>query len=481
MAKKKTKKVLTIGWRLVLVIQIIASALLFFSILKLGAFPFIHLLFLFILLAGLCVLFAFLMKPRGRHYITNLVIKIISIVLSIILLIGTLYIAKGNTVLLNIAGANKQITRYVVLVLEESDAKEIVDLNIETIETCIMNDRPSSVSKVTEAFTLEFGIDVEYVLDYETLGSHLYDQTKDAILMNSALMGVLENKYPEFKKDTRVIWEYDVIEEVPDFSKDANVTNETFTIYVSGIDTTGSIASVSRSDVNMLVTVNPISKQILLTSIPRDYFVEMADSGIKDKLTHAGLKGVENSQQTIENFLDIEINYYAKVNFTSLETIVDALGGITIDSPYAFRADADHSVYIYEGINELNGREALAFVRERYALPNGDNDRIKNQQLVLKALLEKAMSSSIITNYSDVLESIQGAFETNMESKEIMALIRMQLKDMSSWTFTSQQLTGHGEILTGGAYAPNQALWYMVPDQESIDECGSLIKQMTYR
>ena len=223
----------------------------------------------------------------------------------------------------------------------------------------------------------------------------------------------------------------------------------------------------------MIVTVDPTNKKILMTSIPRDYYVTLANMGKKDKLTHAGLAGVENSVKTLENFLDIDINYYARVNFTSLIQMVDALGGIEVYS------DQDiPKLGIHESVNQMDGKKALSFSRERYSYKSGDNHRVQNQQKVLEAMLNKMMSPAIITNYSSILENINGSFETNMTSQEITSLLKMQLSDMAKWDIQQIQLEGHGAMMTGGAYMPNHKLYYMIPDQSSVDKCVSIIKDM---
>ena len=481
MAKNK-KKTLGFDWKIVLLIQVVASATLLISVMRLGMLPTLYLGIVAGILALLCLIFAVTMKPRKKkNSIGKLFAKVVSLLLSILLALGCLYIEKGNSVLDIIAGANKQITRYSLFVLADNEADKLKDLEIDTFNLCQMNDNPAHIQEVLNELNEDASMDYETISNYTELAQSLYDKEVDAILMNEAFIGLLEDTYPKFASDTKSVWHYDIIEDVEDISKEADVTKETFTIYVSGIDTTGPISSVSRSDVNMLITVNPVSKQILMTSIPRDYFVPFAnfDYQTSDKLTHAGLAGVENSVKTIENFLDIEINYYAKVNFTSLETIVDALGGITVDSPYAFTS-LHGNYWFNQGLNEMDGHKALCFVRERYSLPHGDNDRVYNQQLVIKAMIEKALSPSIITNYTSILDAVSGAIELNMDSKDIMKFIRAQLNDMSGYTFHSQQLSGWGDTRYGGAYYPYEALYYMIPNDDSVEECKQMIKQMTY-
>lgn len=484
MAKNSKDNIVSkiVSWKVILGIQLVASIVLVALIFKLNALPMLYTMVV-IGVVVLLALFSFaLMKPSkkdGKGKIRNIIGKIISILLSILLMVGSLYVAQGNSVLDSITGANEKTTRISLVVLKDSDYQSISDLKNKTIEANLDDeDNVKYMNQAIEALNKEEStIKVDNASSYAKLAEDLYSGQTEAIYINEANYGMLEEQHETFMNDTRVLWSYDIVEEVKDISKDVDVTKEIFTIFISGIDTTGPVSTVSRSDVNMLVTVNPETKQILMTSIPRDYYVTLANKGKKDKLTHAGLGGVENSVATIENFMNIDINYYARVNFTSLVKMVDALGGITVYSPVAFTTL--HGGYqIHEGNNEMDGDKALGFVRERYGLANGDNDRVKNQQRVLTGMLQKAMSPAILTNYTSVLNSIEGSFETNMSSSEITDLIKMQLNDMASWDIYQIQLTGTGKMMTGGAYMPNNRLYYMIPNQDSVDECSALIKKM---
>lgn len=484
MAKNSKDNIVSkiVSWKVILGIQLVASIVLVALIFKLNALPMLYTMVV-IGVVVLLALFSFaLMKPSkkdGKGKIRNIIGKIISILLSILLMVGSLYVAQGNSVLDSITGANEKTTRISLVVLKDSDYQSISDLKNKTIEANLDDeDNVKYMNQAIEALNKEEStIKIDNASSYAKLAEDLYSGQTEAIYINEANYGMLEEQHETFMNDTRVLWSYDIVEEVKDISKDVDVTKEIFTIFISGIDTTGPVSTVSRSDVNMLVTVNPKTKQILMTSIPRDYYVTLANKGKKDKLTHAGLGGVENSVATIENFMNIDINYYARVNFTSLVKIVDALGGITVYSPVAFTTL--HGGYqIHEGNNEMDGDKALGFVRERYGLANGDNDRVKNQQRVLTGMLQKAMSPAILTNYTSVLNSIEGSFETNMSSSEITDLIKMQLNDMASWDIYQIQLTGTGKMMTGGAYMPNNRLYYMIPNQDSVNECSALIKKM---
>lgn len=471
------------SWQVILGIQAIASLLLIGLVFKLNALPLLYTMVLIGIVVLLALITFLLMKPsksQGKGKIRNIIGKVISLLLSVFLMLGSLYIAQGNSVIDAISSANTKTTRISLVVMADSDYQKVSDLKNQTIEANLDDeDNAKYMDEAIEALNKEEStIQVDNASSYVDMANDLYDGKTKAIYINEANYGMLEEEHDTFRNDTRIIWSYDIVEQTKDISKNVNVTKEVFTIFISGIDTTGPVSTVSRSDVNMLVTVNPKTKQILMTSIPRDYYVTLTNKGKKDKLTHAGLGGIENSVSTIENFMGIDINYYARVNFTSLIKMVDALGGITVYSDKTFTPYTNGSITIKEGMNHMNGEMALAFSRERKTYGSGDNHRVQNQQAVLKGMLEKAMSPAILTNYTSILSSIDGSFETNMSAGEITDLIKMQLNDMASWDIYQIQLTGNGQMMTGGAYMPNNRLYYMIPDENSVNECASLIKQM---
>lgn len=471
------------SWLVILGIQAIASLLLIGLVFKLNALPLLYTMVLIGIVVFLALITFLLMKPsksQGKGKIRNIIGKVISLLLSVFLMLGSLYIAQGNSVIDAISSANTKTTRISLVVMADSDYQKVSDLKNQTIEANLDDeDNAKYMDEAIEALNKEEStIQVDNASSYVDMANDLYDGKTKAIYINEANYGMLEEEHDTFRNDTRIIWSYDIVEQTKDISKNVNVTKEVFTIFISGIDTTGPVSTVSRSDVNMLVTVNPKTKQILMTSIPRDYYVTLTNKGKKDKLTHAGLGGIENSVSTIENFMGIDINYYARVNFTSLIKMVDALGGITVYSDKTFTPYTNGSITIKEGMNHMNGEMALAFSRERKTYGSGDNHRVQNQQAVLKGMLEKAMSPAILTNYTSILSSIDGSFETNMSAGEITDLIKMQLNDMASWDIYQIQLTGNGQMMTGGAYMPNNRLYYMIPDENSVNECASLIKQM---
>ena len=259
-------------------------------------------------------------------------------------------------------------------------------------------------------------------------------------------------------------------------SKDLDVTRKPFNIYISGIDTYGEISSVSRSDVNMVVTVNPKTRQILLTSIPRDYYVHLhGKTGYNDKLTHAGLYGVDMSINTVEDLLDIDINYYVKVNFSSVIKIVNALYGVDVLSDYSFTS-IDGYNYI-KGYNRVNGEEALSFARERKAFAAGDNQRVKDQQALLEAMFRKCISPSMIIKYNSFLNSVEGSFVTNMPVDRLKSLVRLQIAKKYKWIITANSLDGENSSNYTYSYSASK-LYVMEPIEDSVDYASKLIKSV---
>lgn len=460
---------------MILGLQIIASLMFIVFLFQLGALPMIYACVIVGIICLLDLGLFFLMRNDHKNSKRTIVGKVISVIISVILFVGSFYIAKGDSTLNSIAGANKDTYTYSVITKKNSDIKDVKDLTDKKISMNMQEDLQyftKALSKLKEENKSFQSLEVN---DFHQLAKDLYNNQCDAIFVNVAYLTMLETDYENFNEDTKIIWTYSIDKEFEDFSKEVDVTSKPFVVYISGIDTFGKVSTVSRSDVNMIVTVNPKTKQVLMTSIPRDYYVTLANKGKKDKLTHSGLAGIENTIKTVEGFMDIDINYYARVNFTSLIQMVDALGGIEVESVEDFSIGQYH---YNKGINQLNGDQALYFARARYTVTGGDNGRVANQQRVLMGMLKKMMSPAILTNYTGVLNSIEGCFETNMQSHEITDLIQMQINDMSSWTFKTKQLSGTKAMLTGGAYIPSRKLYYMMPNETSINENKEAIQNI---
>ena len=470
-----------ISWPVILGIQVITTVVLLFFIFKLNILPTTYAVMVGMIFVLLGFINYALMKPNKKehHHKTKpreIIGKVLSLILSVLMVFGSVMINKGYSTLDDITNSNTKSTHYAIVVLKSSKIDSLSELQNESIEYCLQYDKEKDMNQViAEAKKKESSLNFDVAMTYSKLGDDLYNNTVNAILINTAYNGMFEDNHPNFQNEVKEIWTSDIETKVKDFSTRVSVTNTPFIIYISGIDTYGSITTVSRSDVNMIVTVNPNTKKILLTSIPRDYYVTLANMKKKDKLTHSGIAGPENTVKTMAQFLGTDINYYARVNFTSLVTMVDALGGITVNVDRDFSAGG----YTYKlGLQQMNGKEALVYSRERHSFADGDNVRVKHQQDVLMAMLNKMMSPAVITNYSSVLKAISGCFETNMASSDITDLIKMQINDNASWTFKQKQFNGTGVMQTGGAYMPDSKLYYMIPNDDSVKENLQAIKDV---
>lgn len=284
-----------------------------------------------------------------------------------------------------------------------------------------------------------------------------------------------------YKDSFKIIKSFSIVTEAEQTHK-VDITKDPFVVYLSGIDTrSGTLPSRSLSDVNIVATINPAEHKILLTAIPRDYYVHLAgtpEDSLNDKLTHAGSHGgIALSKATIEELLGIDINYYARVNFNFVQNLVDAIGGIDINSDvdYSFNCWTDRGCTFYPGLNSVGGRCALAFARERKAYSTGDRHRGENQEQVISLILDKiSKSSTLLSNYSGILASLEGTFETNIEMDDITAFFKNQLEDMKSWKVENYNLDGAGGMDVTYSY-PSQALSIMYPNYDTIEAAKAKI------
>ena len=365
-------------------------------------------------------------------------------------------------------GENEYITlNYNVVVLKDSNYKKASDIKDEKVG--ITNDCKDEVkNKLTKKVKVNYA---KYT-NYTELVDKLLDKSLNVIVLEDSEISILEEENENFSNKTKIIYEFSVDIKQKSIKDKADIRKESFNIFLSGIDTYGSINSASRSDVNMVLTINPKEGKMILTSIPRDYYVKLSNISEKDKLTHAGMYGIETSVNTVEDLLNIKINYYIKVNFTSLVKTVNTLGGIDVDSKYAFRS---RDGYTYKkGINHMNGKEALSFARERKALPKGDKSRGENQQAVLAGIINKALTKSILTKYNSLLKTLKPSMVTNLSNNEITDFIKMQIDKDIKWDITYVNLDGTDGYEYTYSYAKNK-LYVMIPDEESVLNASEII------
>lgn len=256
-------------------------------------------------------------------------------------------------------------------------------------------------------------------------------------------------------------------------------TGDTFNVYISGIDTYGDLSQVSRSDVNIIASVNLKTGKVLLTSVPRDTYLKIAGGGKNkyDKLTHAGIYGVNSSIRTLEKFLDIDVSYYARVNFTSMQKIIDAIGGVDVynEEDFTFRLTGEK---FPKGDLHLNGEDALKFVRERYSLADGDNARGRNQEKVVSAMIKKMTSPTTLLNFDKILEVLNESVNTNMSTETMMDLVNVQIFSHTDFDIQTQEVEGEGKMGLPSFAMPDNRLYMMVPFDESVDKVKENIQDI---
>lgn len=308
----------------------------------------------------------------------------------------------------------------------------------------------------------------------------LYDGTVNAMILNAAYVDLIESReeYESFSEKTRTLFDHETETVVTESSqtREKDITRDAFVVYISGSDTRSTgLTGNTRSDVNILAVVNPTTKQVLLINTPRDYYIDItASPGAKDKLTHCGVYGIDCSMETLSNLYDEHVDYYVKINFRGFETLIDAIGGITIESEKSFTTYKDN-YYISKGTNQLNGKVALSYVRERKAFADGDNARGRHQMQMIEAIIRKVSSgTTILTNYSAILSSMEGMFTTNMSQEEIASLVRMQMTDGASWNVKSFAVNGKGS--KQHVYSmPGKRTYVTIPDETTVSYAKLLV------
>lgn len=311
-----------------------------------------------------------------------------------------------------------------------------------------------------------------YLAAYKSL---LAGDTK-AIILNSVFENIIESEYPDYASKIKKIYTKELTKTV-ETPKD--VKGDSFNVYISGIDTYGPISSVSRSDVNIIMTVNRQTKKILLTTTPRDSYVSIADGGNnqKDKLTHAGIYGVDASIHTLENLYGIDLNYYARLNFTSFLKLIDLLGGVDVHNDQDFTS-LHGKFHFPVGNVHLDSEQALGFVRERYSLADGDRDRGRNQQKVIVAILQKLTSTEALKNYDSIIKGLQDSIQTNMPLETMMNLVNAQLESGGTYKINSQDLKGTGRMDLPSYAMPESSLYMMEISDSSLESVKAAINDV---
>nr|WP_099092194.1 LCP family protein [Streptococcus marmotae] len=318
---------------------------------------------------------------------------------------------------------------------------------------------------------LEVSPSSSYLAAYQAL---LAKETQ-AIVLHSAFEDIIGNQDPDYASKIKKIYTYKINKKIE--KPQATTLGDTMNIYVSGIDTYGPISSVSRSDVNIIMTVNRTTKKVLLTTTPRDAYVPIADGGNNqnDKLTHAGIYGVDASIHTLENLYGIQMNYYVRLNFTSFLQLIDLVGGVDIINDQEFTSSVTGDRFPAGNVH-LDSKQALGFVRERYSLQGGDNDRGKNQEKVIAAVIKKLTSTDALKNYKEIIAGLQNSVQTNMDLETMISLVNSQLASNQGYTVTSQAVSGTGRTDLPSYAMPDAALYMMQLDTASLDAAKNAIQ-----
>ena len=442
------------------VILVIFTGGLVYQIFKLQILPDNILIPIILALILLTLIFVLLINFSTHGLVSKILCSLMVVVLSAVYGLGNYYLYSTNTTLETVTDqGNKAKNTVSVVVLNSSGLENVNSLEgsklgvLKTIGKEATKKSLNDLKKNNVTYTKKTYDNMLGML------KALYDGEVDAIVLNEAYRSNvcdLED-YTNFNNDTKVIHKtvYYTKENSSSLAV-SDITSKPFNILISGNDSFGSLDENSRSDVDMLVTINPVTSTILLTSIPRDSYVKevcndyACNYGVYDKLTHTGIYGVDTTKDTIENLLDIDINYVYRVNFTSMIDIVDALGGVDVTVPEGMAVSKFYTNSnlegVHEGENHLDGKRALAYSRERKAYLDGDLQRARNQQQVLQAMFKKATSPEIIKNYTSLLKALIGAFDTNMTTKEITSFIKYQIQAKPSWKFEQFVLKGDNDL-----------------------------------
>ena len=466
----KTK--ILISWGLLAIYTVLAVFLLFL-IFKYNMLAFRYLnIVVTVLIVALAILCFFLIWSKKAKNLT-LILLLLGVVIN-----GTSLFAVsqfiGFTSRLN-ATSNYSNYSMSIAVLADSPIENISQVTSVMGPTGTDKDNIQQLLndlKVSQNKELTVEESSSYLAAYKSL---LAGDTK-AILLNSVFENIIESEYPDYASKIKKIYTKELTKKV-ETPKD--VKGDSFNVYISGIDTYGPISSVSRSDVNIIMTVNRETKKILLTTTPRDSYVPIADGGNnqKDKLTHAGIYGVDASIHTLENLYGIDLNYYARLNFTSFLKLIDLLGGVDVHNDQDFTS-LHGKFHFPVGNVHLDSEQALGFVRERYSLADGDRDRGRNQQKVIVAILQKLTSTEALKNYDSIIKGLQDSIQTNMPLETMMNLVNAQLESGGTYKINSQDLKGTGRMDLPSYAMPESSLYMMEISDSSLESVKAAINDV---
>lgn len=408
---------------------------------------------------------------------------VFSVILSITFLFNSLasfYIGKTYIKYNSRLRNNKESVEYILITRKDNPVNTILEMG--DAKVYYSKEDSDEISKMAKKL-LELDKKLSFTEGKNTSKNYkdLLDKKINYMILNNSYIELLEKNIKEFNKKVKIVKIDGLGNSSIKIDRDdhtAKITgkNESFILYISGSDAYENSEEPTRSDVNILLAINPKTNKILMTTIPRDSYVYMTDLGY-DKLTHTGIYGIRKSISTIEELLDIDINYYAKVNFTSLIELIDVLGGVTVQNDYSFVSRIG-GYYFEEGEVNLDGERALGFVRERYSLPNGDEDRARNQMKVLEAIIKKLMSPSVLINYNSILGTALRSINTNVPSSVMTEMINNQLETSAGWKIFTNEIEGEDRTDLPSFAMPDSELYMKDLYEYSIEEATEKIKEV---
>lgn len=473
--KDKKKLLINILSILILIVCLISLTMFSYSLFRLNILPTKYLVLGYIvLILVIGILFYLIFRKK------NIVVKVVSVILVGLLSSSFIYVSgylNNTNEFFESTHKSYDTLNYSVIVLKKSNYKKISDLkdkNIAYIDDDYKNDIKNNFKKIS--------YNEQLFTDLSVISDDLLNKNTDAIVLEESYLTLAYEEIKDFKDSVKVIDTFSIKAKVHKENKEEKINfEEPFVLYISGIDQYGNVNSVrGRSDVNQLVVVNPKTHHILLVNTPRDYYVQLYNTtGLRDKLTHAGIYGIDKSIKTLEKFYDIDINYYLRVNFNSLIKVVDVIGGIDIYSDKSFVAHTNKSVKVKEGWNSFNGTQALAYSRERYAYITGDHHRGANQQQVIEAIINKVTQSSVlISKYNSILNALDGTFQTDMSTNMITSFIKYQLDNMPKWEVESIAVTGYNSSNYTYSMGMRYKLYVMEPDYNSVEKAKKKMNEV---
>ena len=463
--KTKNKKIFKIS-NIIFIITLLISIIFSYVLITTNIIPNKYLI---IAIASLSIIFiGYLLSIRFKKKIPSIVLGIIVIILSIIEIFAIFKFNDTTNFLKENFGKSKITYEYSLIVKNDSKYNSDKDLgNVEVLYYKDLDDDSKLKNKVNKLNIKEYDGNVTDMLS-------LVVSDNKVVLVSNAFYEVMLDNDEKYESNTKVIATFNIEVDEEDHNVEKNVTNDSFLLFINGIDTrSGKLPARSLSDVNILMAVNPVKKEILMVATPRDYYVQIhGTKGLKDKLTHSGtFGGVKSTMATLEDLYELNIDYYIRVNFNMVIKLVDAIGGITLynDQNYNVVSHVNDSCVFKPGNNKVDGKCALAFARERYAYATGDKHRGENQEQVITKVFEKiSTSSTLINDYSKILKALDGTFETSLEQDDITSLVKMQIDDMAKWTINSYNVSGKGSMEYTHSY-PKQKLYVMYEDSKTVE------------